>query len=167
MCPLRARPACGCGACAGLLFATSRVMMRPTFSLQDERDSCTSLVDAYGATGVVLSESTLDLRALFVMSKESALATGVLPLRIQDGALWLASARPLSPSHVEALATHARMNVVVVLATGALLRGAIEAAYAAASRGEATLAGVLSKGAELALVRPGRSLVFDERMLGA
>jgi hypothetical protein len=135
-----------------------------------ERDWCTTLVDAYGATGVVLSESTLDLRALFVMSKESALATDVLPLRMHEGVLWLASSRPLSPSHVEALAAHARMNVVVVLAAGALLRGAIEAAYGAAARGSHLLIGVgsASNCAELALVRPAASLAFDiERLVAS
>lgn len=127
-----------------------------------ERDWCTSLVDAYGATGVVLSESTLDLRALFVMGKESALATGVLPLRIHEGSLWIASGRPLSPSHVEALEVHAGMKLVVVLATGSLLRGAIEVAYGAAARGAHVLVGVRStcNGAGLALVRPATSLAF-------
>jgi hypothetical protein len=137
--------------------------------VEHERDWCTSLVDAYGATGVVLSESTLDLRALFVMGRESALATNVLPLRIHEGTLWIASGRPLSPSHVDALATHARMKIVVVLATGVLLRGAIEGAYAAAARGAAVVAGVraTSKGAHLALVRPARSLGDDVEKLVA
>lgn len=130
--------------------------------MERERDWCTSLVDAYGATGVVFSESTLDLRALFVMSKESALATEVLPLRIHEGALWIASGRPLAPSHVEALAAHAGMAIVVALATGALLRGAIEAAYGAAARGQHLLMGVraTSNHADLALVRPARSLAI-------
>jgi hypothetical protein len=138
-------------------------------ALEHERDWCTSLVDAYGATGVVLSESTLDLRALFVMSHESALATSVLPLRIHEGALWIASGHPLSPSHVDALATHARMKVVVVLAASALLRGAIDAAYGAAERGAHLVAGVhaTSKGAHLALVRPARSLGDDVEKLVA
>lgn len=138
--------------------------------VERERDWCTSLVDAYGAAGVVLSESTLDLRALFVMSRESALATGVLPLRMSEGTLWIASRRPVSPSHVDALSAHAGMKVVVVLATGALLRGAIDAAYAAAARGSSALVGVrsTSKGAHLAFVRPATSLANDlERLVTA
>lgn len=124
--------------------------------VERERDWCTSLVDAYGAAGIILSESTIDLRALFVMSHETAIATGVLPLRIHEGTLFVASARPLSPDVLTALQSHARMSVVSVLATGPLLRGAIDAAYAAMAKGAAVLVGLRAavRGVHLELVRP-------------
>ena len=110
-----------------------------------ERTWCAAVVDAHGAAGVVLSESTLDLRALPALHVNAARSLGVLPLAIVEGALWVASAAPLPPATVAALATAAQRAVVVLLAAGPLVAGAIEAAYAAGAGGALVLAGLCAR----------------------
>lgn len=127
-----------------------------------EREWCTSVVDAYSATGIILSESTLDLRALRAITHEVALASGVLPLAVVEDSgggwqLYVATACPLAPAIVAALEQHTQRRVVVVLAAAPLLPSAITAAYRAAANGAQLLAGlrVTSLAAvHLELVRP-------------
>lgn len=112
-----------------------------------EREWCTSVVDAYNATGIILSESTLDLRALRALTHDVALASGVLPLAIVEGTgrgwqLYVATSRPLAPAIIDALEQLTRLRVVVVLAAAPLLPSAITAAYTAAARGAQLLTGL-------------------------
>jgi hypothetical protein len=110
--------------------------------LAHERTWCEAAVEAYGGAAVVLSESVLDLRALSFISHTRARALGLLPLGWLDGRVQVAAAAPLDPVLHAELERCFGYPVVGLLAATALLPGAIDAAYAAASVGTQTLAGL-------------------------
>lgn len=109
-----------------------------------ERSWCESVVDAYGAAGVLLTESTLDLRMLSLLAHADARRLGILPLGLLDGWLQIAAGAPVDPQLLTELERCRGCSVVVLLAAAPLLPGAIDAAYSAAAAGASTLAGLRS-----------------------
>lgn len=123
------------------------------FDEHAERAACIALARRHRMTAVVLAESTIELMAVRVLSRDVAVKYGVLPVAFDGGALVVACAEPLQASRLLALEESVGFRVALVLAVAPILHAAIHAVYDAAEQGLTVARGRSSRSAHAHLQR--------------
>ncbi len=116
-------------------------------AVENEAAVCEILSEKMQAPALVLSTSTLDLRALLLIPAAMIREHRVLPVLSDGATLTVAATKPELPALIGPLEVATGHRIVVVVALEPLLLEAIESAFRALSEGEVALHGSRSQSA--------------------
>lgn len=120
-------------------------------TVENEAAVCEVFSDKMQVPALVLSTSTLDLRALLLIPSDLVREQKVLPVLSDGATLTVAATKAELPGLIGPLEVATGHRVVVVVALEPLLTAAIEAAFGALSEGETVLHGARSQSREPSL----------------
>lgn len=127
--------------------------------LGSEEELLAALSAQVGIPGISLDRLLLPLRFLEVLPASVASKHGVLPVRVEEGRVFLATREPRLAELQDELAFRSKRNVVLCVALSSLLEEVVTAAYSAKRRGELEFKGPRARGDEIDAL----PLVVDER----